>query len=1058
MARVALLIGIGDYRAGLKPIPASSKDAGKFSHVLKSPQWGSFKTSQVLNESPVLRSHVTEELESWCHQHQPDDLALLYISGYLLWGEEEIYLATYDTGDEQGNLSPSRAVSFSLVQSCLQASAAQHQIVVLDGCVAEHGMSRSRGCSGKLPPLQERSLDLEQHLGSEGRLILAAANHGRYLSTQKQRSLSTYTRFCMEGTRSGLADRNQDGHISPRELHDYVKAQMAIATPAIAPVLIGDETLADSLSLFNSPASKSHQEYGNVVRHLLQRHGYESLRTQLNGSSRQSSQFSNQHPTEADQLEIDHSSKQQHSQTQPLSQILLSQVQQQLDLRDEAAEQLQEAILGSYEHFQNSQLQYQTIATQLMPHDTKSSDFSSNGSQPQSLEVEKAMNSDTARDRQNGTSSHESNGNLNEEILQDGSSSYESDGDSNEKIARDSGDSTPNGKPLNEHPSDPLEHRENNSSQHSPSSHPSEHNGFAKPPCNGDSISSPLSITDLSQLENLRDRLGLEEKDVASVDQGIDYIQHLKRLENYRQVYRHAVETQQLSDEACQADLAELQNWLQLSDEDVEPVQEEFDASKQVQQQKLEQYRITFSEAVNQGIVQHSWIQDALKHFQHHLGLSDADVERIETEVQHHMKGANLFTSNPEPDPESQDDRSKRLQTYRQAYADVVRQQIPIPSHLQTELNQLQQQLQLSDDDVQPIQHELVQTIRAEIQERFRKLDDYQQAFEQSVEEKFPLSSEQRDRLDNLRQSFNLTANDVRPIEEMVEHQWQSQHQNETGAPHLPSDQEGETLQTSPETDASQNGFEQEAHGPSDIDPAELNGESAPPPPNSQVSPSQTEVPEDEAQLSAEHEPSHDSLQPAMGQPTFAGLSSERAIDYKLLEQQLKNKQWLEADEETRRILVELGKSDSHTADWLDYRAIAILPATDLHTIDRLWVEHSRGKFGFSVQANVYFDNDPDHPVVKGNPITFGKQVEWVQFRRSLFGFKFYKQLKFQLLRAPDGHLPAKWFWDIPWWESLRLGGIGTGRGGCGNDDGLLFAFMSKLVTCGVTTHRDETW
>ncbi|HLO51792.1 MAG TPA: GUN4 domain-containing protein [Kamptonema sp.] len=39
---------------------------------------------------------------------------------------------------------------------------------------------------------------------------------------------------------------------------------------------------------------------------------------------------------------------------------------------------------------------------------------------------------------------------------------------------------------------------------------------------------------------------------------------------------------------------------------------------------------------------------------------------------------------------------------------------------------------------------------------------------------------------------------------------------------------------------------------------------------------------------------------------------------------------------------------------WLNDDTIYKLPCTDLRTIDRLWLERSKGRFGFSVQKRIY--------------------------------------------------------------------------------------------------------
>ena len=73
---------------------------------------------------------------------------------------------------------------------------------------------------------------------------------------------------------------------------------------------------------------------------------------------------------------------------------------------------------------------------------------------------------------------------------------------------------------------------------------------------------------------------------------------------------------------------------------------------------------------------------------------------------------------------------------------------------------------------------------------------------------------------------------------------------------------------------------------------------------------------------------------------------------YQKLEEYLKNGQWEEADNETYRVMIEvLGKEQ---VDWFR-RAEELLnfPCEDLLTIDGLWVQHSQGKFGFSVQKEI---------------------------------------------------------------------------------------------------------
>ena len=72
------------------------------------------------------------------------------------------------------------------------------------------------------------------------------------------------------------------------------------------------------------------------------------------------------------------------------------------------------------------------------------------------------------------------------------------------------------------------------------------------------------------------------------------------------------------------------------------------------------------------------------------------------------------------------------------------------------------------------------------------------------------------------------------------------------------------------------------------------------------------------------------------------------------LEQFLKDKQWQRADEETTRLMLQLG--DKEEKGYLSLEDCKNFPKEELRTIDQLWLEHSNNKFGFSVQKRIYLE------------------------------------------------------------------------------------------------------
>ena len=93
----------------------------------------------------------------------------------------------------------------------------------------------------------------------------------------------------------------------------------------------------------------------------------------------------------------------------------------------------------------------------------------------------------------------------------------------------------------------------------------------------------------------------------------------------------------------------------------------------------------------------------------------------------------------------------------------------------------------------------------------------------------------------------------------------------------------------------------------------------------------------------------------------------------------------------------------------LDKEAIEKISARDVYTLDRLWVEYSKGRFGFSVQKRIFNE-------VKQERDKFAEKIGWSNV--GLIGDMFsslpyymfswipYNKLKFTL-NAPEGHLPV---------------------------------------------------
>ena len=75
---------------------------------------------------------------------------------------------------------------------------------------------------------------------------------------------------------------------------------------------------------------------------------------------------------------------------------------------------------------------------------------------------------------------------------------------------------------------------------------------------------------------------------------------------------------------------------------------------------------------------------------------------------------------------------------------------------------------------------------------------------------------------------------------------------------------------------------------------------------------------------------------------------------YQKLEEFLKDQQWKEADNETYRLMImTVGKEEG---EWFEPEHLLNFPREELLNIDRLWVKYSEGRFGFSVQKELYLE------------------------------------------------------------------------------------------------------
>jgi hypothetical protein len=124
-------------------------------------------------------------------------------------------------------------------------------------------------------------------------------------------------------------------------------------------------------------------------------------------------------------------------------------------------------------------------------------------------------------------------------------------------------------------------------------------------------------------------------------------------------------------------------------------------------------------------------------------------------------------------------------------------------------------------------------------------------------------------------------------------------------------------------------------------------------------------------------------------------LRSDRGIDYSPLQQLLAQHKFLDADRITLQKLCELAGPAAIKRKWVYFSEIDGFPVTDLKTINTLWLVHSEGKFGFSVQRQLWLSVGQDWEA-------FWPKIKW----KSGKTWTRYPGEFIWDLSAPKGHLP----------------------------------------------------
>ena len=257
MVKVALLIGVGEYGSGLHPLPNAVKDVEAVQQVLQPLTMGGFDEVKHLSNPnpPVMR----EALETLFSGRTQDDVVLLFFSGHIVWDDSgKLYLATAITPKSpRTELIRVSAIPISFVHDLISHSPCQHHIVILDCCL-------NLVSAPETATLEEQTLEIKSLLGGNRQSILTCFTPIQEISEPRDYPHSIYTRYLVEGIKTGAADLNHEGSISVRELHEYATQRTQIAAPLLKPEFYSTEG-GEKMVLFKAPLDDPNLKYRRAV-------------------------------------------------------------------------------------------------------------------------------------------------------------------------------------------------------------------------------------------------------------------------------------------------------------------------------------------------------------------------------------------------------------------------------------------------------------------------------------------------------------------------------------------------------------------------------------------------------------------------------------------------------------------------------------------------------------------------------------------------------------------------------------------------------------------------
>jgi tetratricopeptide (TPR) repeat protein len=640
MAKIALLIGVSEYEPGLNPLPAAVKDLDAMKEVLLHPDMGGFAESDVVLLKNPERQAMEEAIETLFANRHKDDLVLLFFSGHGIKDDAgRLYLANSKTRKTpQGDLVRSSAVSANFVHENMSRSRSKRQVVILDSCFSG---AFAEGLLAK----DDGTVDIRTQLGGEGRAILTSSSSTQYSFAQEGEELSLYTRFLIEGIKTGAADQDGDDVVSIDELHEYASRKVREVKPELKPEIYAIRE-GFKIRLCKVPQGDPQERYKKEVARCGKR----------------------------GELTI-------------VSRSILDTWRLRLGLSVDAAKALEDEVLEPYRRdFQQKLKCYEQTVTEVLQRDGSINDNTRQELQ-QLQQVLELRNEDTVpiearvtahlKTRQQNLETYKQSFS---EALRQEYPLREASRSRLQQMQHQLALSDADVAPIAAQVTTEVETYRRNLQQYEQAFLAATQQEY------------PLSESKRAELRQHQSSLGLSDVEIAPIEAKVttQIETYHQKLQQYEEAFTRATQRKHQPGEANRTQLRQTWQTLGLNEADVKAIEAPILAQIETHQAHLRNYEQAFVDVTEQEYPLSQVKRSELRQRQQALSLSDEDIEPIE----------NRITALIE-------DHLKKLQQYEQVFSDSIQFEFPVNEVTREELRRFQQLLKLSNEEVAQIEEKV---------------------------------------------------------------------------------------------------------------------------------------------------------------------------------------------------------------------------------------------------------------------------------------------------------------------------------------------------------------